>query len=448
MRTEIKEEDIEQSMQTSVRLWLGNGLYLIRGKKEGNHYWRLAYKFEDKNQTLSLGVFPAVSLDKAVQQASAHRALAKTGVNPSENRKQHKRDCMDLAKNPLHKFEILHPHSFHAVADKWVEYVGQDWEKNTQDSNKSRINCHLLPALGNMIISEITPKHITKIIKNIIFDGKRDTAQRVWEIGNRIGMYAKAEEYTNTNPFEAAQAVLLKASVKHYPAMTKLNPLRELLTKIYQYDQVYRGSFVVTCALKLITMLMIRPGNLRTAEWCQFDLEHGWWVIPGEDMKDSMHVRPTNEPHVVPLSAQAVNILKELYAVTGKDKFLFPNRKNTEKYISENAINRAFQIMGYSTKNDITGHGFRAIARTLCKQELGVDKNILELQLDHVVRGPNGDAYARETMLRERMKMMQLYADYLDGIRGGQIIYDDPLENFTPITSLPSIACPQIVCDK
>lgn len=416
-------------MRTRKRMGFAGGLYLISGKTDGHHYWRVDYTFAGKRQTLSLGVFPLVSPEKARQQADAHIALAKTGTDPSASRQaSNSQSANNRSGSPLHKFEILHPQSFQVQAKEWMGYAGRNWSENTLDPTASRLETYLFPELGHKLMHEVGPKDVSKIIQSIVLEGKTDTAQRVWEIGSRVSEYSMAFEVTNSNPFVKSKSLLPKHTTKPYAAVTHPTKLANLL-----YG--YKGTFLVQSALKLLTMLHVRPGNLRKAKWDEFDLKNGWWLIPGEHMKDSRHEKPTNQPHVVPLPQQAVEIFWRLRELTGHGERVFPNRRGKDRCMSQNTMNKALKIMGFSTTKEITAHGFRAVARTLARQELGFDEDLLELQLDHTVRDPDGKPYAREVMIRDRKKMMQAWADYLDGLRQKMIVYDDPLANFTPVTS-------------
>ena len=292
-----KQDAIEKSMRTRKRMGFGDGLYLISGKSDGHHYWRVDYTFAGRRQTLSLGVFPLVAPEKARQQADAHIALAKTGKDPSTARQASKKQPANgRTGSPLHKFEILHPESFQVQATEWMEYAGRNWSENTLDPTASRLETYLLPELGHKLMHEVGSKEVSTIIKSIVLEGKADTAQRVWEIGSRVSEYSMAFEVTNSNPFVKAKSLLPKHNTKHYAAVTHPTKLANLLAKIY----AYKGTFLVRSALKLLTMLHVRPGNLRKAKWDEFDLKNGWWRIPGEHMKDSRHEKLTNQPHVVP----------------------------------------------------------------------------------------------------------------------------------------------------
>ena len=368
LRVMPKQDAIEQSMRSCTRTGFSGGLYLIRGKADEHQYWRLDYTFNGKRNTLSLGGFPLISPEKTRQQADAQSALAKSGVDPSELGKETKNQNMrSLDKCALHKFEILHPELPQAQAKAWMTYAGRDWSENTLDPTVSRLETYLYPVLGHKLMLEIGVRDAAEITIAISFDGKNETAQRIWEIGRRVAEYATAFELADSNAFEKAKSILPKYATKHFAAMTHPTKLANLLWKIYSHH----GTFIVCCTLKLITMLRVRSGNLRMAVWRDFDLKNGWWLIPGDKMKDSRHEKPDNTPHVVPLPVQAVDIPWQLHQKTGHGDQVFPCRRDPDGYVSENTLNKAMQPMGYSTANDITARGLRAVARTLVKQELG-----------------------------------------------------------------------------
>jgi integrase len=421
---------IEQSMQSVQRMGFGGGLYLIPGKKAGLHYWRLDYTFGRKRLTLSLGVFPRVSPVRASQLASANLALVKDGINPSEARKAIMRMH---GENQLHwtmrKYEALHPASFQSIATAWLNAPELSWSDKYRDKMQGRIANHLLPHIGHKLMREITPKDIYDLCSLLVTQGEVDTARRVCGICEQVFIHGMVLSHADANPCPLVLAKLPKAKTRHFAAITNPNKLAGLLRKIHGYH----GTFIVICALKLLPLLMVRPGNLRTAVWDQFDLDLGWWLIPSKEMKGTEEKKLNPEPHCVPLATQAVAILKELFVKTGRTGVLFPG-KTGSTHMSENTINKALQIMGFSTLNDITGHGFRAVGRTLTEEELNWDGSVADLQLDHTVKDANGRAYNRTHMLRQRREMMQEWGDYLDGLRLGEIVYDDPLEGFTPIT--------------
>ena len=429
---------IEQSMQFVQRMGFGGGLYLIQGKKTGLHYWRLDYSFNAKQLTLSLGVFPGVSPERASQLAVAHVALVNDGLNPAELRKAAKRHPDDNQLQwTLRKYEVLHPASFLAVANDWLQAPELSWSSKYRDVVQGRIKNHVLPAIGHKLLREITAKDVYALCSALVNKSEVDTARRVCGICEQVITHGIVLGHAQDNPCPLVLSKLPKAKTRHFAAITHPDKLADVLRKIHGYH----GTFVVVCALKLLALLMVRPGNLRMARWDQFDLDRGWWLIPSDEMKGSQENKKNPKPHAVPLAKQAIEILRELYAATGKKGVLFPGSRGA-RFMSENTINKALKIMGFSTLNDITGHGFRAVGRTLTEQALKWDSALAELQLDHTVKDANGRAYNRTHMLEQRREMMQEWADYLDGLRLGEIVYDDPLHGFTPITEKVVIPSP------
>ena len=429
---------IEQSMRSVQRMGFGGGLYLIRGKKAGLHYWRLDYTFDGRRLTLSLGVFPEVSPERALQLAIANLALAKDGTNPSDLRSTTKRDPGESRLQwKLRKYEVLHPASFQSVAVKWLYGPELSWSGKYRKVVQGRIDNHLLPAIGHKLLREITAKDVYELCSELVKSGELDTARRVCGICEKVISHGIVLTHAEVNPCPLVLSTLPKAKTKHFAAITQPNKLANVLRKIHGYH----GTFIVVCALKILPLLMVRPGNLRMARWDQFDLDRGWWLIPSAEMKGTEEQKKNPLPHVVPLPKQAVEILRTLYPATGQSGVLFPGRR-VARFMSENTINKALKIMGFSTSDEITGHGFRAVGRTLIPQELKWDSALAELQLDHTVKDANGRAYNRTQMLEQRKEMMQEWADYLDGLRLGEIVYNDPLEGFTPITQVVEVSSP------
>lgn len=425
-------------MRSAQRMGFGDGLYLIRGKKTGVHYWRLDYTFCVKRLTISLGIFPEISLERASQLAIANLALVKDGTNPSDMRKATKRGSDESRVQwKLRKYEALHPSSFQSVAKKWICAPELSWSVTYRRVVQGRIDNHLLPVIGHKLLREITAKDVYELCSELVAKGELDTARRVCGICEQVINHGIVLTYAEVNPCPLVLSKLPNAKTKHFAAITQPNKLANLLRKIYGYH----GTFVVVCALKLLSLLMIRPGNLRMSRWDQFDLDLGWWLIPSIEMKGTDEQKKNPAPHVVPLSTQAVEILRALYAVTGQTGVLFPGRR-VARFMSENTLNKALRIMGFSTSNDITGHGFRAVGRTLIAQELKWDSSLAELQLDHTVKDANGRAYNRTHMLEQRREMMQEWADYLEGLRKGEIVYVDPLDGFVPITQKVGVQFP------
>ncbi len=245
------------------------------------------------------------------------------------------------------------------------------------------------------------------MLRRIESRGALETAHRVRTICGQVFRYAVATGRTERDPAADLKGALPPYKKSHGAALTDPKDVAPLLMAI----DGYQGSFVVKCALQLAGMFFVRPGELRNAEWSEFDLDAGIWSIPAEKMK-------MKQPHIVPLSRQALEILKSLQMLTGRSRYVFPSNRSSQRPMSNNAILAALRRMGYE-KDEMSGHGFRATARTILDEVLHVRPDFIEHQLAHAVRDPNGRAYNRTAHLEERKKMMQLWSDYLDGIKAG-----------------------------
>lgn len=341
-----------------------------------------------------MGVYPEVSLKDARERRDNARKLLAAGVDPGENRKATKTAKADRAAN-----------SFEAVAREWFATHSQNWAASHAEKIIQRLEKDIFPWLGGKPIAEITAPELLAVLRRIENRGALDTAHRAHQNCGQVFRYAVATGRAERDPSGDLRGALAPAKHEHFASITEPLAVGELLRAI----DGFRGTFVVQCALKLAPLFFVRPGELRKAEWQQFDLEKGEWRY---------FVTKTKSEHIVPLSSQAVTILQELYALTGTRKFVFPGR-DPQKPMSEAAINAALRRMGYDTKTEITGHGFRAMARTILHQELGVKPEVIEHQLAHRVPDALGTAYNRTKFLAERRKMMQQWADYLDQLKAG-----------------------------
>lgn len=369
------------------------GLYILV-TPTGGKWWRLDYRFAEKRKTLSMGVYPEVSLKDARERRDNARKLLAAGIDPGENRKATKTAKADRAAN-----------SFEAVAREWFAAHSPNWAASHAEKIIQRLEKDIFPWLGGKPVAEITAPDLLAVLRRIESRGALDTAHRAHQNCGQVFRYAVATGRAERDPSGDLRGALAPAKHEHFASITEPLAVGELLRAI----DGFRGTFVVQCALKLAPLFFVRPGELRKAEWQQFDLEKGEWRY---------FVTKTKSEHIVPLSSQAVTILRELHALTGTRKFVFPGR-DPQKPMSEAAINAALRRMGYDTKTEITGHGFRAMARTILHQELGVKPEVIEHQLAHRVPDALGTAYNRTKFLAERRKMMQQWADYLDQLNAG-----------------------------
>lgn len=360
----------------------------------GGKWWRFNYRFEQKHKTLSMGIYPEISLKQARERRDEARKLVAAGVDPGVNRKATK-----AAKTG----EITN--SFEIVAREWYAKQAPTWAPSHGEKIIRRLERDLFPWLGHLPISAITASEILEALRRVEDRGAVETAHRVHQNCGQIFRYAIATGRASHNPAPDLKGALPPVKQTHLAAITDPKAIGDLLRAI----DSYQGFLVTKSALRLAPLFFVRPGELRAAEWAEFDLEGAEWNIPAERMK-------MREPHLVPLSSQAIAILQELHPLTGAGRYVFPSARTNQRPMSDNAILAALRRMGF-TKDEMSGHGFRAMARTILDEVLQVRPDFIEHQLAHAVRDPNGRAYNRTAHKAERHKMMQLWADYLDQLK-------------------------------
>lgn len=374
----------------------GKGLYLL--VNAAGKYWRMDYRFGGKRKTMALGVYPDVSLARAREKhADARRQLA-DGIDPGALRKAAKAHAAECAAN-----------SFEAVARSWFAKAYADKAQTTRDKTMTRLEQDVFPWIGARPVSEIAAADVLNVIRRIEQRGALDIARRVFNYIGRTLRYADSHGMVARDVSASIDLslVLTQRETRHHAAITSPQAVGGLMRAI----DGFTGGFVTLCALKLSALTFVRPGELRHAEWEEFDLDGATWSIPGSKMK-------MDNDHIVPLSAQAVTILRELHNLTGRGRYVFPSERGGSRPMSENTVNGALRRLGF-TKEEMTAHGFRAVARTLLDEELGFRPDFIEHQLAHAVKDPNGRAYNRTAHLGERRKMMQTWADYLDKLKAG-----------------------------
>lgn len=375
----------------TFRLFDGKGLYLEVSPK-GGKWWRLKYRFNGKEKRLSLGVYPEIGLKDARDRCLEMRRLLHDGIDPSENRKAKKAARMNLAAN-----------SFEIVAREWFVKYSSHWTKSHAGRIIRRFERDIFPWAGSRPIANITAPELLTVIRRIENRGAIETAHRALGNCGQVFRYAIATGRIESDPSKDLQGALPPAKGKHFAAITEPKKVAEFLRTI----DGYQGSLVVSCALRFAPLVFVRPGELRAAKWEDIDFEKAQW---------SYTVTKTDTLHIVPLSKQALKILEELHPLTGRSTFVFPSARSNKRPMSDNAILAAMRRLGID-KNEMSGHGFRAMARTILDEVLGVRPDYIEHQLAHAVRDPNGRAYNRTAHLPERKKMMQQWADYLDSIK-------------------------------
>lgn len=377
-----------------VRLFDGGGLYL-EVAPSGGKWWRLKYRFGGKEKRYSLGVYPEVTLATARKKRDEAREKLAAGIDPGEAKKAEKRASLLAAA-----------HSFEVVARGWMDERKTTVEPAQHAKTLARMENDVFPWLGKRPIAEIDAPEILVVLKRVDGRGARFTAHRIRSEISRVFRYGIKEGHCKADPARDLVDAIPPAQTTHFASITEPEKVGEMLRA---FDG-FTGTFPVLCALKLAPMLFVRPGELRKAEWAQFDLDKGEWRY---------FVNKTKTDHLVPLAAQAVTILRELHALTGEGVYVFPGARDRNRPMSEAAINAALRRLGYDTRTEITGHGFRAMARTILHEELEEKPEVIEHQLAHTVPDSLGRAYNRTKFIKARRSMMQQWADYLDKLKAG-----------------------------
>lgn len=377
----------------------GGGLYL-HILKSGTKCWRYNYSYLGKQKTLSLGVYPDFSLKETRERHEAARALLARGIDPNEHKQNQQTEKQLLASN-----------SFEAIAREWF----QVFLSKKSDSYYTRVTAYLekdiFPYIGKSPIGEIEPPDINKVIQRIAGRGAVDAAHRAKQSIGQVFRYAVVNGFAARDVTADLRGALPPARKKHFPALLEPFDVAGLLNAI----DYYQGSFVVRAALKLSPLVMLRPGELRYAEWSELDIDNQVWVIPIRRMKAPTAVKLENEyVHLVPLSQQAIAIFEDLRPLTGHRQHIFTGQKDPRKPISEGSVNGALKRMGYRGK--MTGHGFRSTASSMLNEQ-GFNPDAIERQLAHKDRNPVRGAYNRAAYWTIRIEMMQHWADYLDQLR-------------------------------
>ncbi len=388
--TDIKARNAKPKEKT-CKLYDERGLYLEISPK-GGKWWRFKYRYEGKEKRLSLGVYPDVSLKLARERRDDARKLVANSIDPSENRKAEK-----LAKGEGNCFEV--------VAREWYAKYSTNWTPDHGGRIIRRLERDVFPWIGNKAIAGVAAPELLAVIQRIEKRGALETAHRALGNCGQVFRYAVATGRSERDPSGDLRGALPPTKGEHFAALTEPKQVAELLRILDGYE----GSLIVGCALRLAPLVFVRPGELRNAEWEHIDFDNAEWRYI---------VTKTKTLHIVPLSRQAIEILQDIQPLTGNGRYVFPGARSKDRPMSDNAILAAMRRMGIS-KEEMSGHGFRAMARTILDEVLGVRPDFIEHQLAHAVRDPNGRAYNRTAHLPERKKMMQDWSDYLDKLKAG-----------------------------
>ena len=379
-----------------ARFFDGGGLYL-QVSPAGAKLWRFKYRFDGKEKLLAFGAYPHVTLAAARKRRDDARNLLADGVDPSEQRKAAKATRAGLAAN-----------TFEVIEREWYAKTSPMLAENTKAKLLRFLETDVFPWIGARPIASLAAADLIRVIERIEQRGALDIARRVHNYMGRIFRYAVGRGLVSRDPSRDIELkdILPPEDVQHHASVTDPKAVGGLLRAI----DGFTGACATRCALRLAALAFVRPGNLRHAEWTEIDFEKAEWRIPAGKMK-------MKEQHIVPLSVQAIAILREIQSLTGGGRYVFPSERSGARPMSENTVNAALRRMGYA-KHEMTAHGFRSMASTLL-HELGLPHAVIERQLAHGERNKVSAAYNFAEHLPERRKMMQQWADYLDKLKTG-----------------------------
>jgi integrase len=399
----------------------GGGMYL-EVMPNGSKYWRLKYRFAGKEKRLALGVYPDITLADARGRRDEARKLLANGSDPSTVKQNQKRQAKISAAN---SFEAI-AREFHALKlPIWTHHHATDWI-NTLERE-------VFPKFGYRPIIEIEPPDVLDILRAIEARGTFEIRARVLQRVRAVFTYGIASGRSRHNPAaELSGALAPRPKVKHFAALSE-KELPEFLRALADYQERAKSSPIVFAATRLLALTFVRTGEVRGAQWCEFDLDAGLWVIPAERMK-------AREPHTVPLSRQAVDLIRALHPLTGHLSALFPNRNGEGRVISENTVLKVIERLGY--KGRMTGHGFRSIASTYLNNLGTIRPDMIEAQLAHGDKDQVRAAYNRADYMEYRKAMMQFWADTLDAMQASKKLpkwadYEQHTESYRAAQVIP-----------
>lgn len=392
----------------AYKLYDEKGLFL-QVTTNGGKWWRFKYQFNGKEKLLSLGTYPEVPLagrwqdpetkkiwiDGARDKRDKARELIAGDIDPSDNRKAQKKTKDGNLAN-----------SFKVIAREWLATKMQTKSEGYQKNVLRRFELYLFPWIGKRPIGDISAPELLDVVRRIENQNKVETAYRTLQATGQIFRYAVQTGRVLRDVTSDLRGALTPSVTKHMPSFTEPQQVAELMRAI----DGFTGTLTVQTALRLAPLVFVRPSELRKARWADIDLDAAEWRY---------FVTKTKTEHIVPLSTQAIKLLNDIKPLSGSGEFVFQGGHNPDKAMSEAAINAALRRMGYDTKTEITGHGFRAMARTILHERLNIDPHVIEHQLAHKVPDNLGNAYNRTKFLEQRKTMMQQWADYLDELKAG-----------------------------
>lgn len=388
--TDTKVRTIKPSGKPQ-KLFDGGGLFLLVSPA-GGKLWRLKYRFGGIEKLLTIGTYPQTMLAEARQKRDVARALIEKGIDPGDTKKAQK------------AAETQETETFEVIAREWHDKFSSSWAHSHGSKIIRRLELYVFPWLGNRPIRLITAPEFLTVLRRIESKGTLETAHRTQQNCGQVFRYAVATGRAERDPTGDLRGAIPPASGKHFASITDPKEIGGLLRSI----DAYIGSIVIRCALQLAPLVFVRPGELRHAEWSEMDLDAAEWRIPAQKMKSGVL-------HIVPLSRQALDVLREIKPLTGHGRYVFPSPRTDKRPMSSNAVLSALRRMGY-TKDEMSGHGFRSMASTLLNEQ-GWNRDAIERQLAHAERNSVRAAYNYAEFLPERKRMMQAWADYLTAIK-------------------------------
>lgn len=403
MLTEISCKNAAcQTGKVRTRFSDAGGLYL-EVAANGSKRWFWKYRFDGKEKRLSIGSYPSVTLKEARLARDDARRLHHQGIDPTQRRKLDKALARVSAATTYEKVA----REFQTMKLKeWSEAHSTKWLR-LQESN-------LFPWIGSLPLADITAPLLLEALRRVEKRGLNETAHSLRQYAGQVFRYGIATGRCTTDPAHALRGALQAVIVKHMAAVLEPKQAGELLRAI----DGYQGHPTTREALALSALLFQRPGNIRQMEWTWVDFDAAMLTIPAASMKRTKQGKVTGKPHLVPLAPQALACLRRMEVLSGHGRYVFPSLLTGERPMSDNTVNTALRRMGYS-KDDMTAHGFRAMARTIIGEHLDIDDDVIEAQLAHGKAGPLGMAYDRTTYMAQRRAMMVEWADYLEKLRAG-----------------------------
>lgn len=378
--------------EKAYKLTDGEGMFLLLNPN-GSRWWRFNYRIGGKHKQISFGVYPEVTLKEAREKRDEARKMLRDGIDPSQAKKAQK--ASDSGAD-----------SFETIAREWFAKFSPTWTPSHGDRILRRLERDIFPWIGKRPIGEIKAPELLTVLRRIEERGAVETAHRASQNCGQVFRYAVATGRAERDPTGDLRGSIPPTKQKHHASITDPREIGALLRAI----DAYEGGLIVRCALRLAPLVFVRPGELRKAQWSEINWGKSEWVIPAERMK-------MREKHIVPLSRQSLEILRELQPLTGDGKYLFPSPRTSDRPMSDNAILSALRRMGY-TGDQMTGHGFRSMASTLLNEQ-GWHRDAIERQLAHAERDSIRAAYNYAEHMPERRRMMQSWADYLGELRKG-----------------------------